>query len=90
MLHDSRDPILLHDNTLSAAAILLSWLAHVHLALWGARAECARAGWVRRHFLVVPTDLTDEVVESVFDVDARFRGRFNELATELSRKGLTL
>ena len=80
----------LHDDALGAAAGALAGLADVHLALGGARTEGSRAGWVRRHLLVVAADFADEVVEGVLDVDARPGGGLDELAAELAGQGLTL
>jgi hypothetical protein len=79
----SPTPAQLHYNTLSAATSAVAWFAHVHFALWGAIAEGSRAWWVWRHFLVVPTDLADKVVECVFDVNARLRGCFDKFAAKL-------
>lgn len=80
----------LHNDALGAAASTLTGLANIHLALGGARAEGARAGWVGGHILVVAADFTDEVVEGVLDVDAGLGGGFDELAVELSGQSLTL
>jgi hypothetical protein len=80
----------LHNDTLGAAAGTLTGLADIHLALRGASTKGARAGWVGGHILVVATDLTDEVVEGVLDVDAGLGGGLNELATELAGQGFTL
>ena len=80
----------LHDDTLGAATSTLTGLAHVHLVVRGAGTEGSGAGGVGRHFLVVAADLADEVVESVFDVDARLGRCLDELATELSGQGFTL
>jgi hypothetical protein len=80
----------LHDNTLGAASSALTGLAHVHLVVGGAGAKGSGAGGVRRHFLVVAADLTDEVVEGVFDMRAGLGGGLDELAAELSGQGFTL
>lgn len=80
----------LHDDTLGAAAGALAWLAHVHLALWCAGAECTAAGGVGGHLLVVAADLADEVVECVLDVDAGLGGGFDELAVELAGERFAL
>lgn len=74
----------LHNDTLGAAASTLTGLADIHLALRGASTESARAGWVGGHILVVAADFTDEVVESVLDVDAGLGGGLDELAAELA------
>lgn len=74
----------LHDHTLGAAASALTGLAHVHLVVRGAGAKGSRAGGVGGHFLVVAADLTDEVVEGVFDVHAGLGGGLDELAAELA------
>lgn len=79
----------LHNNTFPAAAGALTRLAYVHFAVGGAGAECTGSRWVG-HLLVVPADLTHKVVKSVFDIDARFRGCFDELAAELSCQGFAL
>lgn len=80
----------LHDDALRAATGTLARLAHVHLALWCAGAERAGAGRVRGHFLVVATDLADEVIEGVLDVDAGLGGCFDELAAELAGERFAL
>jgi hypothetical protein len=80
----------LHDNTLGAAASALARLAHVHLVVGGAGAKGSGAGGIGGHFLVVAADLTDKVVESVFDVRAGLGGGLDELAAELSGQGFTL
>lgn len=80
----------LHHDALAAAAGVVAGLAHVHLALGGAGSERARSGRIRRHFLVVAADLPDELVEGVFDVDARLGGGFDELATELAGQRFAL
>lgn len=80
----------LHDDALGAAAGALAGLADIHLALGGARAECTTAGRVGGHLLVVATDLTDEVVEGVLDVDAGLGGGFDELAAELAGERFAL
>lgn len=80
----------LHDHALCAATGVLGRIAHVHLALWCAGAERAGAGGVRGHLLVVATDLADEVVEGVLDVDAGFGGGFDELAAELAGERFAL
>lgn len=82
--------VFLHDDALRAATGTLARLAHVHLALWCAGAERAGAGRVRGHFLVVATDLADEVVEGVLDVDAGLGGGFDELAAELAGERFAL
>jgi hypothetical protein len=51
-------------------------------ARWGAR--------VRGHFLVVSADFTDNVVEGVVDVDARFRRRLDEFAAKVLGEVLAL
>jgi hypothetical protein len=84
------DGVVLHDDALGAAAGALTWLAHVHLALWCASAECTRPGGVRGHLLVVAADLADEVVEGVLDVDAGFGGGFDKLAAELAGESFSL
>lgn len=83
-------PLPLHHDALSAAARVVAGLAHVHLALRRAGPERTRSGRVRRHFLVVAADLPDELVEGVFDVDARLGGGFDELAAELAGQCFTL
>lgn len=83
-------PIQLHNNAFPAAASILTWLTHVHLALRGTRTKGARSGWVRRHLLVVSTDLTDKVIESVFDIDARLGGCLDELAAKLTSQVMAL
>ena len=80
----------LHDDATRAATSALARLAHVHLALGCAGAERAGAGGVRGHFLVVATDLADEVVEGVLDVDTGFGGCFDELAAELTGESFAL
>lgn len=83
-------PIQLHNNAFSAAASIFARLAHVHLAFRGTRTKSARSGWVRRHLFVVSTDLTDKVIESVFDIDARLGGCLDELAAELTSQVVAL
>lgn len=80
----------LHDDATRAATSALAWLGHVHLALGCAGAERAGAGGVRGHFLVVATDLADEVVEGVLDVDTGLGGGFDELAAELTGERFAL
>lgn len=80
----------LHEDTLGAAAGAVIRIAHVHLALWCATSIWAAAGWVRGHFLVVPADLADEVIEGGLDVDARLGGSFEELAAELTGERFAL
>jgi hypothetical protein len=80
----------LHDDALPTAAGFLAGLADIHLALGGAAAERARPGRIGRHLLVVPADLADELVEGVFDVDARLGGGFDEGAAKLPSQGLAL
>lgn len=82
--------LILHNHALSTAPGVIAWFAHVHFAFWGTGTESARPGGVGGHFLVVSADFTDEVVEGVFNVDARLRGGFDEFAAELSREGLSL
>jgi hypothetical protein len=45
---------------------------------------------VRRHLLVVSADFSDNVIEGVVDVDARFRRRLDEFAAKVLGKGLAL
>jgi hypothetical protein len=80
----------LHYDALPAAASVLGRIAHIHLALWCAGAERAGAGGVRGHLFVVATDLADEVVEGVLDVDAGLGGGFDELTAELAGERFAL
>lgn len=79
-----------HNDALSAAASVFARLAHVHLAFWSSRTKCARSGWVRRHFFVVSANLTNKVVEGVFNVETRLCRSFDEFAAELLSQVFTL
>jgi len=74
----------LHNRTTptTAPTILLA-LTDLHLAARApATVPTSAARCVARHLLVVASDLADDVVEGVIDVDARFRRGFDEFAAE--------
>lgn len=79
----------LHNDALPTATSFLTRLTDIHLALRGPGAKRPPTRPIGRHFLVVATDLTDKLVEGVFDIDAGFGGGFHELATELSGEGFS-
>lgn len=80
----------LHYCASAAATLLLCVVVDAHLgdAILGLAA--GRCACVRGHLLVVSADLPYNIVESVIDVDARFRRGFDELASELSCQVLAL
>jgi len=65
---------LLHDHTLPATASVLLAFADFHLARRSS-ASCAASSacCVACHLLVVASDLADDIIECVIDVDAGFR-----------------
>lgn len=73
----------LHDDTLGAAASFGLAFAHLHLAGRTAIATvAATAGRIALHLAVVATDLSDNIVESLVDVNARLGGRLDEAAAK--------
>lgn len=86
-LHRSR--CRLHNHARLATARILARFANLHLVVGRARPKRARTTRIGGHFLVVPADFADEVVEGVFDVDAGSGGGFDEAAAELTGEGFS-
>lgn len=80
-----------HDHTLGAAASLLVAIVHVHgLRCAVGASGTAAAGGVALHLSVKSPDLAHDIVEGLVNIDARFGGSLDELATERPRKSLAL
>lgn len=74
---------ILHDDTLGTATSLVLAIAHFHLPRRAAAATvAATAGRVALHLAVVAANLSDNIVESLVNVDARLGGGLNEAAAE--------
>lgn len=73
----------LHNYTTTTATPLLLALTNLQLARGSTASGSATAtGRVARHLLVVASDLADDVVEGVVDVDAGLGGCLDEFAAE--------
>jgi hypothetical protein len=80
--HRAPFPVYSHKYTLSAAARILLAAIDIHILLGASVGPVAASGCVACHLLVVASDLADDIVESVVDVDARLRRGLDELAAE--------
>lgn len=81
----------LHDDTLGTAAGLSLAFAHLHFVGGAAAATVAAAACrVALHLAVETSDLSDDIVEGLINVDARLGRRLNELAAEVLCQGLAL
>lgn len=78
----------LHHYTLPTASSFLLLILKAHLVLW--LVPTASTTGVSRHILVVFSNLANDIVEGVVDVDARLGGGLDELAAERSRELLAL
>lgn len=73
---------LLHNNTTTASTTLLTTLAYIHLCLWSISTSVGAAGSVASHLFVISTDLADDIVEGIVNIDARFCRSFDEFAAK--------
>jgi hypothetical protein len=81
---------ILHDRTLATSSILLS-LTYFQFSRWStASIPASTSRCISRHLLVVASYLTDNIVESVIDVDSGFCGCFDEFAVKRSSQCLSL
>lgn len=76
---------VLHYDALGAAASVALTAVHVHLLWWPIHARAASAtGGVTLHLTVVSSDLADNVIKSLLDIESRLGGGLNELAAEIA------
>jgi hypothetical protein len=83
--------VLLHNDTLGAASGLLLAMVHIHRLgrAIGAR-ETAAAGGVALHLAVVSSDLANNVVKGLLNIQTRLGGSLDELAAERTSQSLSL
>jgi hypothetical protein len=83
--------VLLHNDTLGAASGLLLAMVHIHRLgrAIGAR-ETAAAGGVALHLAVVSSDLANNVVKGLLNIQTRLGGSLDELAAERTSQSLSI
>lgn len=79
-----------HNHAFGAATRLDVVVASFHLVDWAVAVGNPTAGRVALHLAVVPPDFSDNIVESLVNVDPRLSGGLDELAAEGPRERLTL